>query len=201
MSKMLPNISCFTLILSTLLFGSCARGITQVQTSPKGALVFASGDAMREKELGETPLNLNSDQFRGNRRFIKIHIKKDGYLPESFLVPASMFDQDIEISAELKKPEEAKDKEPVKSYEKLALGVVKAQQFIQSNQSAQARPLVESLLTEYKNVSVLYDFAGNIAYLNNNFAEALKYYEKSLVISPGKPETLKIVEELRKMIR
>ncbi len=180
---------------------SCAQGLTKVESNPTAATVFASGDGMSEQELGVTPLSVSGRQFRNNRRYTMLSVRKAGYLPETLLVPASMFEQDIELSSDLQQPKEDPNKEPIKSYEKLAVGIAKTQRFIQSNQLDLAKSLVESLMTEYKNVSILYDFAGNIAYLQNNFSGALKFYEKSLTISPGKPETLKIIEKLKSTVR
>jgi TolA-binding protein len=83
--------------------------------------------------------------------------------------------------------------------EKVAKAVAAAQSLIQSRNYDLAERQLVNLQTDFPNVSVVYDLLGNVSYLRRDFPEALRFYRKSLSISPGNPETSRMVDKLSRI--
>ena len=73
------------------------------------------------------------------------------------------------------------------------------QAFIQKKEYEAAHMKIVSLMTDYPNISVLYDLMGNVRYLQRDYGRALEAYRQSLALSPQNSMTAEIVKRLENL--
>ncbi len=188
------------LILFTV---GCATGRVQVSSSPAEAEVFVSKDGRAPEKLGSTPLNLTHEQvFAGAQDYIQVEVKKEGFLPESVLVPHSLFGTYLDVSLRLT-PAAADAKtlasDNVATIQRVVQGVARAQALTAQKNYERAEAILQSLVVEFPQVSVFHDLLGNIYFLQKDMRRALNSYEESLRLDPNNLETERLVRRLRAM--
>ncbi|MCB0391400.1 MAG: hypothetical protein KDD58_08915 [Bdellovibrionales bacterium] len=177
----------------------CSVGLMSIRSTPEGAEVLLAREGSQPVKIGQTPLNLPADRVNNQPgQSAQIIVRKDGYKQENFLVPRVLFSSSIELSVML-----SEDKLPAactnqaQAAEKLSRGIAEAQFLIQTKDYQQAEILLNNLVVDNPNISVLWDLLGNIYYLKKDTQAALKAYEKSEVISPGRVNTIRMINKLR----
>lgn len=186
----------FLLFIIFCLVG-CSNGVVNIKTDPPDANIFVQTSGGGKIKLGQSPLNISSIQAGIDGKNSSISIEKDGYFSESFIVPASSYAKNVSISTRLKRQElpvscSIKQEE----LESLTSGIARTMLLLQSRSLDEAFSVVEKLMVDFPGVSVIYDLAGNINYLQGNTSKALDYYKKSQSIFPGKSETNRMIKKL-----
>lgn len=83
--------------------------------------------------------------------------------------------------------------------QRLAKGIAHSQSLIVKKSFDEAKTTLETLSTEFPQVSVIYDLRANIAYIQKNYRSALIYYRKSMIIDPTNLQTQKMVDRINQL--
>lgn len=187
------------LIPSLVYLASCASGSLKVTTVPEKADVFMAYDGGQATRVGETPLNIAGELLsRKKGSYVSLLLKKEGYQTESVVVPTSYFGADLAITSkmdEYKLSMQCHDQ--TQALQKVSKGTASVQSLISANRLGEALQQVDALLSEYYNLSVLYDLKGNILYLTKDLNGALGAYERSLELDPSNTDTMRMRTKLR----
>jgi hypothetical protein len=194
------SLSIFLLALSTVL--GCASGNLRVTSTPEKAEVFVAYEGEQPQKIGDTPLNLDSRLLENRRgKFVSLQVRKEGFQPETVLIPKLLMKSTIDVSTRLDEqrlPLQCQDM--TVAIEKIARGIANVQTYINTNKVLDAQSSLTQLISEFPNISVLYDLMGNVHYINKNLEEALRSYEKSLRLNPGNTDTLRIAQKIRGIV-
>lgn len=206
--------------LSFALATACTTpGKVNLVTFPEGADVYLK-QGTNSQLLGKAPLNINlKDVVIPNLPFILLEVKKTEFQTQTITLPAGLQGFNHEIKLSLAPIEVAKqtiiqeerlavaeDAAKVKceslsqeTLQTLGQGVATIQAFIQKKEYEAAYMKIVSLMTDYPNISVLYDLMGNIRYLQRDYGRALEAYRQSLTLSPQNSMTAEMVKRLENL--
>lgn len=183
----------------SVLFAGCSVGMLNVQSTPEGADVYISHEGQQPVKIGKTPVNISSQQVNSQPGSnIQLKIQKEGFGTESFMIPKSAFNSSISVSTQLnevKLPLACTQGGEV--VDKVARSVAHAQNSIHQKKYDQALQILNNLLLDNPNSSVIYDLVGNAHYMSKNLNDALEAYESSLRLNPQSLETKRMVFKLR----
>jgi len=198
------NVTNTILISGLALLVSCSTGNVSFTSNPPGADVFLLNDLGEKKILGQTPLQLNSVEIfsRGNTS-AQVEIAKADYHSSSVVVTEGKFSTTTFVNANLKKDVDSQKNQKSFSQEDeetIAQSVAKANSLIAQKNYSEAGEFLKDFINKHPNISVSYDYLGNINYLQKNFAKALSYYNKAMEINPKNPERTKIIEKLKNLV-
>lgn len=189
--------SAAALVAATLL-PACASSQLRIETSPEGAEVAWVRPGQSPQSLGKTPLRLSgSDAADFASRGGQLQVAKEGFQPESILVPSSMVASGIEYRATLKPvtlPNSCTQQ--ANQLNEIARSVAESQQLIYRRRYAEAETLLLSLTAKFGSVSVIHDFLGNLYYLQKDLNRAQASYRRSLEIEPGNGETRRMLDRI-----
>ncbi len=187
------------LIIFIVVLAGCATGRVSIQSQPPDAEVFVSDGQGAPVSIGKTPLYVDIRTLeRNSGEEVQIWVKKEGFHPESVLLPGSMLARDVSLSAKLeesKMPESCSNQ--VASLQKVASGVARIQVLLNTKRYEQVEPQLLALIAEHPNVSVLYDLLGNLYYLQKDLDRALAAYEQAHKLNPENPETNMMVHRIK----
>ena len=180
-------------------------------SQPVGSVVTIKDPRGNIKRTAETPINIDlNQQLLGQDDFLMIEVTRTGFVTKSFIVPKTFFASDHSLAVTLEKDARlsAVDSQNLdqceqiskKSLTELSKGVAIAQANLMKGDLQIATTQVNTLITSYPFVSVLYDLQGNIYYLQKQFAQALSAYEKSMTLDPQNVETAIMVKKLRQIM-
>ncbi len=189
------NIICLILVV----FAGCSTSKLIVQSLPAGATVTVMDEAGKIRSLGQTPLSVElSDVFRSGTSFSEIQIIKDDYSAETILLSKSSLPTNYEVSLNLKKnQQDLKSVDILQKNESIAQKIAQANNLMNQKRYEEAEQIVSKFVLDYPNISVGYDYMGNIQYLKKDLKRALFYYEKGLHINPDNLETKEMVSKLK----
>jgi len=180
----------------------CSSPSLRIQSSPEGAEVTIIYSDRSPQKVGKTPLEItaksNPEIFAGN---FQVQVAKEGFQPQTALIPkmattggAGRINFSLEDTTLPKVCQMQED-----AFSEMARGVVEVSTFVQRKKYAEASGLVQSLITKYGGVSVLYDLRGNIYYLQKDLARALDSYKKSNNLFPNNPQTLRMISHIQQL--
>ncbi len=198
------NLPLTSICMAALAFvlSACATGNMRVTSTPDKAEVFMAYEGEQPNKIGETPLSVDAGLMGIQRgRFFQLTIKKDGFQPESILVPTSTMPASLDVTSKLsesKLPQQCIDQ--TASVEKIARGIATVQALMNRNSYDEARVKLVTLLNEYPSVSVLHDLMGNVNYVSRNLEAALASYQRSLSIDPSNLDTQRMVNKIKSII-
>jgi tetratricopeptide (TPR) repeat protein len=193
------------LIILLALSKLCACGSTsviKVNSTPSDAEVTILENGT-SKVIGKTPLVSNeNDIYSGANRYSQIRIKKEGHLEKEVILLKSTFGSETIISVELKKDEQNQNMgEKTAGQEKVANTIARANGLIQSKQYVEAEVVLTNFVEEFPQISVGYDYLGNVSYLQNKYTRALKFYKRAIDLNPNNPERKRIVERIQRLLQ
>ncbi len=200
----MKNVTNTILILLMTAVVSCSTGNVNFTSNPPGADVLLLNDLGEKKNLGKTPLQLNSLEIfgRGNTS-AQVEFAKEDHQSASVVVTEGKFSTVTFVNANLKKDTESQKNQKAFSQEDeetIAQSVAKANSLIAQKNYSEASDFLKDFINKHPNISVSYDYLGNINYLQKNFAKALGYYNKAMEINPKNPERSKIIEKLKNLV-
>lgn len=186
-----------------LVLSGCASPNLRVTSSPDKVNVFVAGEGEQPRKIGETPLSVDSQILNTSRgRFVTVILQKEGFKPESILVPTSLMQKSVDVTAKLEAVELPKVCEnQTAAIEQLSRGIATVQAMMGRNNFEEARAKIQSLINEYPGVSVLHDLLGNVNYVQKNLEQALFSYERSLAIDPNNMETQRMVTKIKSILQ
>jgi hypothetical protein len=179
----------------------CQSQAFRVDSDPAGADVSISSAGQTPRKLGVTPYVIQSGDQGDKSQALQLTVSKDAYQSESVLLPPAAMGRSGGLFVKLdgfKLPAACQNQEV--ALEKVARGVAESQYQIKLKNLDQAERSLNTLLTEYPNVSVLHDLLGNVHFLRKDIERALTSYRRSQAIAPNNSETgrmIKRLEELR----
>lgn len=200
MLKLRPKFNRFNWWLTVsiaLALSGCASSGLNVQSTPEGADVLVVRPGQAPMKLGKTPLVVPSSSISGDSA-AQLVLEKNGFGSQSVLLPNTMLPSRADVYVNMR--ESALPLACVQQTEatnEVTRGVLQAQSEIIRKNYDNAETLLRNLALKYPNISVVFDLLGNVHYLKKDLGNALTAYEKSNELSPGNPETVRMVERLR----
>lgn len=188
--------------LITLPLVGCSSNFASIRTNPEGAGVYLVNRNNQKTRLGATPLSISSSQLNPlNESNVQLKIEKEGYKEESFFIPKMVFSSNIDLSVQMiENPPAPSCEQQAANTGKVARNIAQAIFFTQQKKYPQAEVLLNNLIAENPQISVLYDLLGNIYYMNQQTDLAIDAYGKSLELNPNSAETQRMYNKL-KLIR
>lgn len=172
-----------------------------VQTTPEGADVFVVYSGQQPTRIGKTPLSVDSYPLSSQAgESVKLIVEKEGFRPEHFLVPKTVFAASIRLDIEMKEsklPAACTDQDA--AVEEVARSIAQAQSYIQGRMFESALRTLQILNDRFPNSSVIFDLIGNTHYLMKDLEKALVAYQKSLKLNPNNSETIRMVNKLKQI--
>ncbi len=191
-----PKIS--LLMILALFMSACASSLTHVRSNPEGATVFLIQKNNQKMRIGNTPLNIPAQQLNaGGDSNVQIRLEKEGYKGETYFLPSLMFSAYVDLSVELQEePAPPSCEQQAKNTNKVARNVAQSIFLIQQKKYDQAESILNNLIAENPDISVLFDLLGNVHYLNQKIGLAVESYKRSLDINPNSAETQRMYNKL-----
>jgi len=193
-------------LLFTLLFAglqiSCASKYI-VKSEPSEAEVFAKIVGKEEKiSLGKTPFEISQEELQKKTQissasgdFFELIIEKKDFLPERMLVPASrMGTNETIILAKLKPGQEES-----KTAQKLLQYLFNAQKFANLKEFSRAHEEGDKALAVDSEFTRGLSFKASIYFIQREYAESLKWFEKALALDPNFDDANKMIVYLKKV--
>ncbi len=171
-----------------------------IQSRPEGATVAKLNTSGQPTVLGKTPLELANKDMDGG--LTRLQVSQPGYFQEYVLVPpTSTLPAKSKLFVELSPVDGSKGEGNDRGLElsSFSKSISQIQLMISKRELPTALTRIEVLLTQYPNVSILYDLQGNAHFLAGKIKDALISYEKSLSLYNENPETKRMVDRLKTM--
>lgn len=183
---------------NAILLASCAHQIL-IKTEPQGARVTLISETNKPgTPLGTTPLILKS--LPGDDSAL-LEFEKEGFLPRQVLVP-KVPGASISLSTRLQPLTreflaEKNRRDFASSLNDNLSQILKLQALILARKKDEVTKLSATMRQEWDDVSLFHSLMGNHFYLQANFPEARKHYEKALTLDPKNDEARAMLAGLR----
>jgi tetratricopeptide (TPR) repeat protein len=190
----------FLLLLTLTIAAGCASSRLMVETDPPGADVFAFLPGQAPKKVGVAPYTISDTDVPDRNASVQIVVSKEGYLPNSVLLPPAMLGRAGKVNFKLEQqvlPKQCTSQ--TESLNKLGRAIAEAQSMIKSKQLDQAEKIMTEMIVEYPGISVVYDIIGNIQYLRRDFEKALSAYKKSRALAPDNAKTQRMIQQIESL--
>jgi tetratricopeptide (TPR) repeat protein len=191
-----------TLVATLIALAGCASSL-KVKTDPIDTEIYVLNRKTGEKKpLGKGPLEISAAEVRKKvgeeiraGDYFELNVEKSGYIPEKLLVPVSKSGFMItSLEVTLKKS----DLEKQASTAKGALAhLVLAQRFASHGEFDRAQIQVDQLLADFPDFPRALSMRGSILYLQKNYDESLKWYEKAVAADPNMEDAVKMMSKIR----
>lgn len=189
------------LLLLIFLVSCASGGKIKVTTNPEGANVFIKVGPNSPMKIGVTPAVIEQNSVPSLfTESVSIIVDKEGYLPESILIPKTQFPWHGDLSIVMKKPLlplNCQDQEEVTK--ELAFNLARGHGLLMKRNMDEAEAVLTNLASKFPHISVVYDLLGNLNYLKKDLSKALLYYKRSHELQPNNQETTKLVEKLSRI--
>jgi hypothetical protein len=187
------------ILLLFFLVNCSQQSVVSIKSTPSGATVKSIDADGEIKELGETPISINSNEVFAGKELVKVVIEKKDFSSESVLLVKPDHPTDIKISSNLKRHENISQDLGLQKLEQLTTKLGKIQNLIYQKNFEESSVLLKELERDHSGLSIIYDMQGNIAYLKGEFNRAVKYYQQADEINPMNPERSRIIKRLKSM--
>ena len=188
-----------------MLFLSGCSSVFEVKSDPQQADVFVqdrkSGD---KKPIGKTPLALPKTELRRTvgdvkpGEFITIVVEKQGFIPQSFNVPATGFGaMGTLLDVKLKEGNNEREARIAKDIlDRLFL----AQKFALSQQFERAHMELDKIVEQFPTFTRALSMRASIYYAQKNYAESLRWYEEALKLDPQMDDAVRMAAKVRGLV-
>lgn len=186
------------------ILSSCASpSVIKVISVPEEAQVSVVDTNGTAIIIGKTPLTgSESDVYKGNNRYSQLKISKENYQSQDIILMKSTNGSETTVNVQLKRDESNQNLgEQLANQEKVASAIARANGLIQTKQYVEAENILNNFIEQFPNISVAYDYLGNLNYIQKRFQKALKFYNKALSLSPQNAERRAIVEKLQNIVK
>ncbi len=190
-------------IISIMLFSSCTT-LFEVKSDPQQADVFVLNEKKEKKVLGKTPLSIPDSDVKKELgasteagEFFVVSVEKDGFVPETFNIPAAKFGTTVtSLNVKLKPgeaPQELNMAKEVLDHMFLAQRLALAQQY------ERAQIELDKIIIPFPKFSRALSMRASIYYAQKNFPESMKWYEEAIKYDPQMEEAVKMLAKVRSM--
>lgn len=192
-------------ILLGALFNSACGSNLVVQSAPDKATVFIKKPGGVDRvELGKTPLEITTTEMRNkadmesnSNEYRELVVELEGYTPQVLMLPPARFTTlktTVFAKLELAPPTQ------VEKSEQMVQHLFNAQSFAQKSDFDKAqRELDEALAISDRFVRAI-SMRGTIFYLQGNYLDSLKWFEKALELDPKYEEAVKMITVIRQKV-
>jgi tetratricopeptide (TPR) repeat protein len=185
------------------LVSACATPTFSVKSDPLQADVFFQVPGTNEKKpIGKTPLTMPMAEFRqligadvSSGQYFPITVEKQGYVTETFQIPASRFGTFVtELDVKMKESKLAQEEKTAKvTIDRLFL----AQRFALTNQFERAQAELDKILADFPTLARALSMRASIFYAQKNYTESLKWYEEAIKADPQMDDAIKMAAKVR----
>ncbi len=182
---------------------SGCSSVLRVKCDPLDADVYVVNLKSGEKKpLGKTPLDVPMSDVKEKLSeplkmgdYLTLSIEKSGYHSESIFVPASRTGVMVtELEVNLKSTPVEKEARTAKE----ALDhIFLAQRLALSGEHERAQIQLDQVLHEFPDFPRALSMRASIYYLQKNFDESLKWYEKALGADPNLDDAIKMIKQIK----
>ena len=192
--KLLALMTIFLIIVS------CSRGVLRVGSTTGKAqikLIEESGEVI---ELGETPFETYYGDIFRRSKYVYLVGQLDDHVDQKVLLMSPPTETDVNLTFNFEKRiEDVSSFENKKNLEKVSVDVARSYKLINAKRYSDAERILFDLKDNFPNLSIVYDFLGNIEYLKNNYNKAFLYYNKAQSLSSGNVERELLINKMRRM--
>lgn len=190
------------IILSIGIFLAGCSTFFEVKSEPLQADVFVMNENNEKKPIGKTPLQMPEADVKkvvgkntGAGEFFTVLVEKEGYIPQSFNIPATRYGTTVtSLNVKLKKgetPQELRTAKEVLDHMFLAQKLAMSQQF------ERAQMELDKIITPFPDFSRALSMRASIYYAQKNYSESMKWYEEALKYDPDMDEAVKMLAKVR----
>lgn len=189
-----------TVALPCLLLAGCSSPQLKVLSEPPGAEVFASQQGSQERRsLGKTPLDINYRDLREKAGFspeagdfFVLTLETKDNEPEKVLVPTmSLGLRSLTVRANLGQKRESKNANAILQRMHLA------QKFAQSGDYERAHIECDKIIEADAHIVRAMSLKASIFYLQKNYKDSMKWYEKALAEDGSFDEAIKMIAKIK----
>jgi tetratricopeptide (TPR) repeat protein len=194
--------------LSKLLFVVLGLSLTacttffEVKSEPLQADVFVLNEKNEKKPLGKTPLQMPDSEVKkvlgegvSAGELFTVVVEKDGFIPQTFNIPATRFGTMVtSLNVKLKEgeaPQEVRIAKEILDHMFLAQKLALAQQF------ERAQIELDKIITPFPKFSRALSMRASVYYAQKNYPESMKWYEEALKYDPQMEEAVKMLAKVR----
>ncbi len=189
-------------IVIGLLTAACSTTQFEVKSDPVTAEVSVLNEKNEKKPLGKTPLLMPDSEVKkilGDGvtpgEFFTVVVEKEGFVPQTFSIPASRFGTLVtSLTVKLKEgeaPQEARIAKEILDHLFLAQKLALAQQF------ERAQIELDKVITPFPKFSRALSMRASIYFAQKNYPESMKWYEEALKNDPQMEEAVKMLAKVR----
>lgn len=192
-------------VVTLTVLSGCGSALI-VTSEPSSAKIFirAQGGVDRV-ELGQTPLEMRTSELQEKAKinsnsgeYRELIIEAEGFESQKlFLPPARFTTLETKIFAKL---EPAKPAETAVG-EQMVQHLFNAQQFAQASDFEKAQVELDSALKVHPKFVRALSMRGTVYYLQGNFLESLKWFEKALEVDPQYQDAVKMIAAIREKLK
>lgn len=188
------------IFLLAALFIGCAGPRLKVQSTPPSAQVFASQQSSKDRKLiGTTPLEISfKDLYEkvgsspSNGEYLVLTLESTTLEPERIMLPPVTFGASaMNIKVQLS------PKQDVKKTESILQRLHNAQKFAQAGQLERALIETDKALEVDPQYVRSVSMKGSIFYMQKNYDEATKWFEKALAIDATFDQAVKMITRIK----
>ncbi len=186
-------------LVFTLLAMGCSSSL-KVQSEPAGVEVFISQQESKEKKsFGKTPVEITYNDLREKlgsslspSDMLVVSLESREFEPEKVYVPPSSFGvTTTHVQVRLTPKKEVSN----------AAGILQrlhnAQKFAQAGQFERAHVETDKVLEIDPKFTRALSMKGSISYLQKNYDEALKWFEKALAVDASFEEAVRMIAKIK----
>lgn len=192
-------------IINFVFFCGCSTPSFVVKSDPLQADVFIqdpkSGD---KKPIGKTPLQLPMSEIKktlGNSvspgEFFNVIVEKQGFLPQTYAVPATKFGTMI-VQYDIKlKPGNAPKE--VRVAKEILDHIFVAQKLALLQQYERAQIELDKVIIPFPNFARALSMRASIYFAQKNYTESLKWYEEAIKNDPELDDAIKMIAKIKNL--
>ncbi len=196
--------------LSALMSALMAIGMTfgcapvlRVKSDPPDAEVYLINSKTAQKKLlGKSPLEITVSELKEkldepikNGDFFEVSVEKAKYNPEKLMIPSSRTGLMVtSLDVVLKQGNTEKEIHTAKD----ALDhIFLAQRLAMSGEHERAQIELDQVLVAFPDFPRALTMRASIYYIEKNYGESLKWYERALAVEPNLDDVLKMIKKIK----
>ena len=184
-------------------FSGCSTTSTfSIKTEPPQAeIYYLANDDSPKKSLGKSPISIPMEELKSTIKeieageFFKLSIEKEGFISQTYAIPATQFGTTIaEIDVKLKQGENENQKKLAKEIlDQLFL----AQKFALAQEFERAQIEIDKILKQFPEFSNALSMRAAIYFAQKNYSESTKWYELAIKSDPKMDEAVKMLAKIK----
>lgn len=191
------------LVLTSLVLGACSSRVVLRSDPPEAMIWLPDENAGGNRPLGRTPLDLSASQITKTLAassrvsdFFELVVTKEGYQTEHYFLPVeSLSSSELGLLVKLM---------PDHGQERLAKVMIErlfyVQKLARKGEFKAAHATIDKVLKLWPMFPRALMMKASIFYVQRNYEDSLKWYERALLTESGSDEAARMMLELRKRL-